>query len=164
MNKFLQITFLSAIITFSGCCYKRACVSPPNPVTILNLLFNYNQADSHSFPNGSNADFYIIRADSNYNSIDSAQLFMGQQGFNYVGSINEYNFTKLEGYNFIIVNRPIGFSDTIADLTYAKIFHTGVCDECFNENNYFDYETIENVKFKHKSLSITADSLLISRN
>jgi hypothetical protein len=79
-------------------------------------------------------------------------------------SISENQFSKLKGYDFIIVNRPLGFADTIADLTYSKKVYREVCDKCFLGDFYDDCEKIENVRFKNKNISITADSLLVNRN
>jgi hypothetical protein len=164
MNKFFQIIFLSFIISITGCCTKKYCECE---LVALELLLNFNQADANSFSNGSESDFYLISLDSNDNLIDSVPMYLtasSKKGDNYFFDIRLQKSVNLKYNNFIIVNRPLGFSDTIADLTYNITSYKQECNKCFLKKDYFDCEIVENVRFKNNSIPTTGNSFLINRN
>jgi hypothetical protein len=167
MNKLFQLIMLPLMITIGGCCTKMDCECLPDPV--VSLLFNYDATDSQSFPAGSESGFYIIRTSSTYSVIDSLIIILDsayKTGNNYSYRFSEqtFGYSTLKGSNFIIVNRNIGFADTLSDLTYNKEKRKIRCNKCIIGYDYTNCETIETVQFKNKNSTITQQPLLINKN
>lgn len=146
--KKISILLFTFTLTIMSCnrnffCTKRGC---PCPELIITIEANVDNNMDGSYTEQEIDDFYLIRTDESFETIDSVKL-----EFDTIGGMVDYNrfyriyqntfsdFKNFRSYNLLVKNMIVNSIDTITTIEYTETMKNVLCNTCtYCDDEYVD--------------------------
>ncbi len=167
------ILIFASVFVLNSCNKKCNCTNEPCPCFpfTISVYANANNSAEGSFATKDMDEFYLVRTNESYVSIDSIKMnftdLFSSQYYNKIFRFSAENFsnvTDIKPYNFIIKNNLLATADTISSITYSETLQSVLCNVCTNcDDEYLDCIVFEDINFEFDCVVQDKAEIVIKR-